>query len=996
MNQKPWLWKKRSMEKTIFAVEKVVNPSRTIQEQAQKFPADKESELERSSPKSLNQKLASVLLDCHDADDPEEKHLHKSQEKIRGEDKATEEVESLEKEEDEDLSEEACAAERMCGPDPKRLREQEKIQKELEEKLMENSKRLADLTIENASLTKALLAKEKYIEDLLKCKHEKDEEYSTVVDRLESTEKENAFLRYEFHMLEKELEIRKEEMDYSRQYADASHKQYQETIQKVSKLEAECQRLRLLLQKRSPQHAVVNMRNEVGMIGRETDMRRRRSNPTRDLICNKNTKRNSPEVSNKSIGLMMKRLQDLDEENKALKRILTNKNTELESSRIMYAQTATRLSQAEILLRKFSEDHKKSMELSVTSKFDISSDDGVSSSGSWATALISELEQLRTGEANNQKNCKAVEVSEMSLLDDFTEMEKRAIVSVDTPKIHGQELGFSERKQEMQVKYATAENSFDWLQIVLKATLEQKRISKRSLDELLEDIRIVLGCLNTQTSCKSDTTQKSRNSNSFNSNLRNSISRIIKLIEGIAPMSLTCNNFSDDCLEKNQHSEIPQSPTSKEYFVHVFQWKLSDLNPLLHRFVHTCKDLLTGRADLEIFAQEVAFALDWSLNNCATNTNSSIARDKIKKHFRCHQSQNENENQIGVDDDKLSFCSPLVASPDDQSVFFNKKDNQYDLQQENRKLKDDLRNTESERRSLEVKLLSVTEERQCLMQQLQEAQNSIKGLQSELETQRESNEIIEDQIEKQKLINEDLDTQLTISHSKLNDIFQKFSSLEVELEDKKNSCEELEATCLELQLQLESIAKKESPTHDRLEVEKLNQTGWEITTASSKLAECQETILNLGKQLKALASSSDTALFDSVLSKTSSTDNLTHKKNLTKRASLLSQMQAEDSTKSGSIKSSQNEEKEITRDVQKPTLIQSESDNSNALQATSNIMIINASETNPTLEQNDRSNAACVLAIVPSKKQGGFGFLRKLLLRRKKGKGKGTQSLDKA
>ncbi|XP_028794015.1 filament-like plant protein 7 [Neltuma alba] len=1011
MNQKSWLWKKRSMEKTIFAVDKVANSSRTTEAEVHNFATVKNAGAERSS-KSLNEKLASVLLDSHEAEGFPPKLEQVSQEKIRGEDKATEEVESCEKEEDVDLIKET-SAESMSGAVPNLLKEHEKIQKELEEKLQENCKRLADLAIENASLTNALLAKEKSIADLLNRKRQIDEEYSTLADRLDSTMKENAFLKYEFHMLEKELEIRKEEMEYSRQYAEASHKQYQETIQKVSKLEVECQRLRLLLQKRSPQPAMVNMKNEVGTMAGDKDMRRR-INPTRDLIYNKTARGNSPEVSNKSSSLMIKRLQDLDEENKALKRILTKKNSELECSRNMYSQTATKLSQAEILLRKLSQDHKSmelarcypvSNELSVITKFDIASDDGVRSSGSWANALISELEHLRTGETKDRKNCKAIEVSEMNLLDDLTEMEKRAIVSVDTPKreycsdLTGRELvpleqefGFSEGKQDRQFEFATNENSFDWLQIVLKAVLEQQRISKRSLHELFEDIKIAFGCITPPASRKSSTAQKSRDFNSFysaaeekssqylNSNLTNSISKIIKLIDGISPVSLVSNNCPDDCL-KNQHSRIPQSPTSKEYFVHVFQWKLADLNPLLHRLVHTCKDLLTGTADLEEFAQEVAFALDWSINNCVSPANSSVARDKIKKHLSCHEAQNGNENQIV--EDKTSF-----SSSDDQCMFSNKKDNQNDLLEENRKLKDELTSRETAKNNLEAKLQLVTEERQGLEKQLQEAQNTIKGLQSELETQKESNEIFVDQIEKEKLINEDLDTQLTISHAKLNDIFQKLSSLEVELDDKKNSCEELEATCLELQLQLESIAKKESPKHDGHEAEKIHQTGLEITTASSKLAECQETILNLGKQLKALASSSDSALLDNVFLKTSAMANPTHEKSLFKRSSLRSQMQAEDDTKSGTLHSSQIEENKTTSGVQKPLPLQS--DNSNVPQGP------NAPETNLTSDQNDRSNNATgALVMVPAKKQGGFALLRRLLLRRKRGRSKGTQSLAK-
>ncbi|XP_068462639.1 filament-like plant protein 7 isoform X2 [Phaseolus vulgaris] len=983
MNHKPWLWRKKSMEKTILAGDKVVSPSRPIEEEVYKLPLTKESGSERSS-KSLNEKLATVLLDSHSGDDPLAKHVQKSQQEIKD---ATLK---------EHLQPPSCVQEeqekKLSGVIPKISIEDEKIQKELEEKLRKTSKMIDDLTAENTHLANALLTKEKSIGDLVKCKQEADAEFSTLMTRLDTTEKENSFLRYEFHVLEKELEIRKEETDYSRQYADASHKQYLECSQKVSYLEAESQKLRLMLQKRSPGSAgVVNMKNEVGM------MRRRKSNSNRELIY----KDNDADVSEKSFSLMMRRLQDLDEENKALKRILTKKNSELESSRLMYAETASRLSQAEILLRKVSENQKcvelsrcypTSNELPLMSNCDIYSDDEAISSGSWANALISELEHLRTSEAKVRKSSKATEVSDMSFMDDFVEMEKRAIVSIDTPKggcfsdISGRELvpveqdllGFSERKKEIQFKHTT-EKSFDWLQIVLNAILEEKIVSKRGLHELFYDIKIALDCMNHPTACKPDT--EAENKQRLNSNLRKSIHRIINLIEGIAPKSFMCNNCPD-CLGENKHSDISQSPTPKDYFVHVFQWKVTDLNPLLHQLVHTCKDLLTGRADFENFIGEVAFALDWSVNNCATSTNAAIARDKIKKHFSSHFSQNENKID---DEDKQSSQSASYVYLEDQCELLNTKNSQCDLLEDIRKLKDDLRNAKTAKKDLEQKLMSVTDESQNLTKQCQGAQNNIRGLESEIET-------LKDQIEKQKIVNEDLDTQLTMAQAKLNDIFQKFSSLEVELEDKNNSCEELEATCLELQLQLESIAKKESPTYGRYEVEKIYQTGWEITTASSKLAECQETILNLGKQLKALASSSEVSIFDKVVSTASTVANPTQKKNLIKRSSLRNQMQAEDEAKGIIYKSVQNEESRREEDVQMPPLVQSETENS--LQSPNNL--VNSPETSLTSEKNERSKGTGSMAMVAGKKQVGFGFLRKLLSRQKKGRAKGTKLLAKA
>ncbi|KAL5053974.1 hypothetical protein RYX36_034656 [Vicia faba] len=976
MSHKPWHWRKKSIENIIFAAEKVVSPSQVIEkEQAKNVSTDKGHGSGRSSRRSLNEKLAKVLLDSPVEVESGEVESGEDLDKEVSTEATTPTDATLQ----EPLHPLTCVQEEQAPrvSISKILKEHEKVKKEWEEKLREANKRIDDLTDKNTCLTNALFFKEESIGEILRCKQEADAEFKTLMARLDSTEKENAFLRYEFHMLEKELEIRKEEIDYSHQYADASHKQYLESSQKASELESECQRLRLVIRKR---------KSETGVMRRETDMRRKNSNPTR--------------LSEENIGLMIKRLQDLDEENKALKRVLTKKNSELDSSRFMYGETASRLSQAEVLLRKFSENHKSmkltgynsvSNELPLISNFDISSDDEPLSSGSWANALISELEHLRVSEAKTYENNKALEVHhDMYSMDDFVEMEKRAIVSVDTPKGGGylsdvtgreivpveQDFGIGERNKK----------PFDWLQIVLNAMLEEKRISKRSLDELFDDIKIALGCINHSTACKSDITQNSTHpgeSDSFHVNsfsgFIEAVHRIIKLIEGIAPMSFICNN-GQDCLEENQNSDVSsQSPKSKDYFVHIFQWKISDLNPLLHQLVHTCKNLLTGRADFENFVEEVAFALEWSINNCANSTNASIARDKIKKHFNSFLSVNE--NQIDVED-KQSFRTPSVAYPDDRSD----ESSRYDFVEEIRKLKDDLTNTKSEKKDLEVKLLSVIEESKNLTKQCQEAQNSIEALKSEMETMNKSKAMVEEQIEKQMMINEDLDIQLTMAQSKLNNIYQEFTSLEFEFENKKSSCEELEATCLELQLQLESIAKKDSPTNGKCEVKKIYQTGWEITTASTKLAECQESIINIGRQLKALASSSEAAVLDKVASTTSYMDIPSQKKNLIKRSSLRNHMLADNDAKEGKHTSVKNEESKSIEDAQRASLVESEKES--ALE-TPRVMV-NGSE------QNDRSSGTRYLAIVTHRKHGGLGFLRKLFTRRKKGSSKGSKLLGKA
>jgi len=88
-------------------------------------------------------------------------------------------------------------------------------------------------------------------------------------------------------------------------------------------------------------------------------------------------------------------------------------------------------------------------------------------------------------------------------------------------------------------------------------------------------------------------------------------------------------------------------------------------------------------------------------------------------------------------------------------------------------------------------------------------------------------------------------------------------------------------------------------------------------------------------------------------------------------------MQAEDGAKEEMPKSVEKEESKTAEDAQQPPLLQSE--NGNVLQ------------TDMPSKQNDRSNSKGHLAIVPRRKQGAFDFLRKLFLRRKKGRSKGTR-----
>lgn len=755
----------------------------------------------------------------------------------------------------------------------------EKSQKILEEKLADSGKRISKLSGENTQLSKALLVKEKMIENLNRQLAGVEADLNALVSRLESTEKENGALKYEVRVLEKEVEIRNEEREFNRRTADASHKQHLESVKKIAKLESECQRLRLLVRKRLPgPAALVKMKNEVEMLGRDSfEIRRRQMNPTGSLDS---SLENSPETPNKRISVLTSRLSALEEENSALKEALNKKNNELQVAKIMQTRASSKLLQVESPHElsnghKIMESGKGSLtlpELPVASMSDTGSDDKVSSAESWASALISELEHFKNGKQKaSPTTCKIVGSSDLDLMDDFVEMEKLAIVSVEKSAANSQilsnEVNGKPKSLETELNGCCPEaitketvprpNSNlgscltyldamsgdistgkvpDWLQNILKLVFDQSSLAKRDPEQILEDIRAamkhqnpdkfidtkenanhsdepILPCnngsmlqkpLGMDSASEANDINITSKHNQHQVDLRGSVSRLIELVEGIS-LSSSDDDKSSSGKDGSFYSETPTG-----YMVRVFQWKTSELNSTLKKFMHNCYDLLNGKASIENFLQELNSTLDWIMNHCFSLQDVSSMRDSIKKHFDWDESRSDCDLETTV------HASDVDKSrvPREQFSWLKKDTNprnhdattgelQSTLTEENRKLKEELTCVESAKKDLEVKFQSTTGTSETLTNQLQESEKKIVNLQKELETLKELKGTVESQIVNQHLVNQDLDAQLTAARNELNETRRNFAALEVELDNKNNCFEELEATCLELQLQLE-------------------------------------------------------------------------------------------------------------------------------------------------------------------------------------------------
>ncbi|KAG2308146.1 hypothetical protein Bca52824_027894 [Brassica carinata] len=620
MDHKAWPWKKKSMEKTVVESNGIYSNG-----EIEKLVADK-IELENRL-KSLNDKLTSVEAESN-------KHKTETQEAIIGWEKTKAESVSLKKKLEEALNEKHMSDERSSHTDAglkecmQQLRfvrdEQEqrmhdaltKASQEYERRLMviktetaDTSKKLAEAEGGNTQLSKALLAKSKTAD------------VNALVSSLESKEKENVSLRYEVRVLEKELELRNEEREFSRRTAEASHKLHLENVKKVAKLEQECQRLRVLVRKRLPGPAALSkMRSEVEMLG---------------------TGRVNGGTNGAMINNLTEQLCLLEEENKTLRDALNKKVNELRFSRTMYSRTASRLLEFESHLEESSKgttniEPSRSSNVSHEVFSEFENDDKVSCSDSWASALLSELENVKNKKQRGSSLVRTPKASEMKLMDDFAEMEKLAMVTSTVP---GSSPIFSadsisatgpvENESNEDIKSDSTSKLPQSLHTVLKAVMEHKRVTQRNTDEVLEEIRQALSCL------KQTETLTVEGAPDTECEITKSIRRIVEVIEGVS-------------LKDERPVSQGESERLSGYTARVLQWKTTELSSALQRFVQTCYDLIDRKAGMTKFAEELSSVVEWMVNHCFSLQDVSSMREEIKKQFEWDESRSGSEVDIGL------------------------------------------------------------------------------------------------------------------------------------------------------------------------------------------------------------------------------------------------------------------------------------------------------------------------------------------------------------
>ncbi|KAG2542149.1 hypothetical protein PVAP13_9NG570142 [Panicum virgatum] len=760
----------------------------------------------------------------------------------------------------------------------------EKIKAEFEAKLVEFEQELIRAGAENDALTRSLQERAELLMKIDEEKAQAEAEIEVLKSTIQSDEREINSLKYELHVVSKELEIRNEEKNMSVRSADVATKQHQEDVKKISKLEAECQRLRGLVRKKLPgPAALAQMKMEVESLGREYGDHRVRRSPAKNSSFHRPMSP-VPDYAIENLQHMQRgnefltaRLLTMEEETKMLKEALTKRNGELQSSRSMYAKTAGKLRSLEVQM--LTGNQHKSPTPNMDIQFDGAlsqngsnppsmtsmSEDGVDDEGSctesWANALVLELSQFKKEKAAKSR---AIEDSNrLELMDDFLEMERLACLSSEANgngsainKMKIDEVGATlsgitegDGVKDLQSTSPMSETPSSKQQLSEKSSLLklQSRISSLldsespennagkmidSIRNILKDIEDEADSINANGTHHLDGTLSSGSECAMDQELKTAILRIqdfVMLLDQELSKFQGQSSDYDGLFEKTQQ------------FSALIDKVLSNDNGL-NDFVMALSVILSETS-------QIKFTMSRDNSNEAESNNLACV-DKV--------TLLENKVQPEPVKDSVSDLCPLLPRSSSDPEFEGPADAGFDAKTALKICSpEEYEQLKSEKTNLEEELAKCNDIIEETKVRLSDMEKNLEDLTAKLADSEKSNSLSETQLKCMAESYKSLESRKVELENEIEVLQSKIDTLTAELTDERQSHQEnlakykdLEEKMERYELERRSMFVDEGPdTNSKQEKE--------IAAAAEKLAECQETILILGRQLQAMRPSAE-------------------------------------------------------------------------------------------------------------------------------------------
>ncbi|PKU80770.1 filament-like plant protein 4 [Dendrobium catenatum] len=917
MDRRSWPWKKKPSEKALAAADLVsASLSTSTGPQTEQDDAKSvkyvqisvESYIHLSGlqdlVKTLNEKLSSAQSEMIIKDNLVKQHAKVAEEAVSGWEKAEAEALALKQQLEnttllklaaEERSSHLDGAIKECMKQLRNVKEEsevklhdviitktkqwEIVRADLEEKLHDFEQELLKASADNSILSRSLQERSNLLMKFSEEKSQADAQIEVLKSNIESCEREISSIKYELHVVTKELEIRNEEKNMSVRSAEVANRQHLEDVKKITKLEAECQRLRGLVRKKLPgPAALAQMKLEVENLGREYGDNRLRWSPAKGSNAQPfdTTLENFQQVQ-KENEFLSAQILAMEEEMKMLKEALSDRNSELQASRKICSKHANKLRnmEAHLLLLNQQKSHSKfstdvlfeneSNPPSLTSISEDGIDEETNYSDSRATAVISELSHYKKDKEENSHY--------LELMDDFLEMERLACLSTEVDKDMNRSDGVKlvkedtlpmdhclkkgDAKEENNANSESLSNStadpaskVDIPFLKLKSSIlstfdshvHESNVEKilEDFDHIIQDAREALPRhsfvierngftedVSEQSSCQQDVHEiidvgiSSRNNcvpctkfnNVSDQDLKNAIAYVhgflVSLCKGVAEIQA---NSSTGIIGKRKKIE-----EFSDYIDRVIRNKIS-----LHDFLLDLTRILHEACNLRFLLGT------WKGNEGESNSADFIDKETLLENQVTQHKETLLENEGSLDAGfRIQATCPAFSFGDFENLKLEKE-----------KVEEDLARCNEMLNQTKSTLAEVDQQLSEFKSELASCQKSNRLAETQLKCMAESYKMLERR-------NEELEAE--VGHWRA-----KAETLDSELQLERRSHQDNIVKYNELQVQIERNRKCSTSSFPYGGVNTKTQQEREIEAAAEKLAECQENIIHLGRQLHAM------------------------------------------------------------------------------------------------------------------------------------------------
>ncbi|KAL8144123.1 hypothetical protein V2J09_017155 [Rumex salicifolius] len=726
----------------------------------------------------------------------------------------------------------------------------EKMKLEFEAKIAAYDQELGRSQAENDALSRSLQDRSNMLIKISEERSQAEAEIELLKNNIESCEREINSLKYELHIVSKELEIRNEEKNMSAKSADVANKQHMESVKKIAKLEAECQRLRSLVRKKLPgPAALAQMKLEVEYMGQGYGESRFRKSPAKP---SSHAQSHFTEYSvdgsqkfQKENEFLTERLFVMEEETKMLKEALARRTSELQASRSTCVKTANKLQSLEVQLHglgRLDGSAKRSSirSASVTSMSEDGNDDITSAAESCgSSALFSEMSHMK--DKQKDKPMRTDSTNCLELMDDFLEMEKL----LNHPEVD------SVSKEENSI-------AGDSGSLVMKI---QSRISKvfesvsndAEIELVLEKLKhIVQEAYDTiqphSVTCVFEEKRSSGDSDSLIA-----VKREISLLE---------NGVQETDQQKVLNKEMVSAITEIHSFIlslveaasvafHGASDEEDGLNNKVEHFSASINKVVrneTSLADFVLNLSQVAEKvsdLSFKFVGFKNTESEPYTPDCIDKVALPENKESQGERFSNG----CSHISDSSSNPEDPSEanFLPSSD------AVSRKcLVESIEQLKVEKDNLVQQLTRSMEDLETTKSQLAENEQILVEVKSQLASSQKTNCLAETQLKCMAESYKSLEKRAEELETELSRLQTRVEYLESELQSEKASHQNDLIRCKDLEEQLLRSTDCSVCASMAADLENKNKQEKELASAAEKLAECQETIFQLGKQLKAM------------------------------------------------------------------------------------------------------------------------------------------------